>query len=77
MGRHRLFVDKNIIEDYARKIRGLGGEVSLASVRERHRMKTGKTLSTDRISDALREKGWRYSTDLGQFVPPEYDWKRR
>lgn len=72
MGRHRLFLSNEQIDAYARQIRSLGGEVTLSTLRERHRMKTGKVVCKERFSQALQQLGWRHVVDMQQFVPPEY-----
>jgi hypothetical protein len=72
MGRHRLFLSNEQIDAYARQIRSLGGEVTLSTLRERHRMKTGRAVSKDRFSEALNQLGWRHVVDMQQFMPPEY-----
>jgi len=78
MGRHRLFLSNEQIDAYARQIRSLGGEVTLSTLRERHRMKTGRAVCKDRLSEALRKLGWRHVVDMQQFVPPDHKeaWER-
>jgi hypothetical protein len=78
MAFHRLRLTVAEVDKYARDIQKLGGEVSLVSVRERHRVKTAKVVALNQISERLRDAGWQYWTELEQWMPPEFepDWKR-
>jgi len=71
MPRNRLYLSNEQIDKYARQLLGLGGSVTLTTLRERHRIKTGKVVCRERFSQALHELGWRHVVDMQQFVPPE------
>lgn len=67
-----------LVDKYAREIKRLGGDVTPQAIQERHRVKTAHKPGTARVCEMLRAGGWTHSTDLEQWVPPEFepDWER-